>query len=297
MGFDPKRMLKIMRQYSHVARAIDPTYPTNVAISAISPVAGLIAGGITLYNGAGFGDAILASFLMSIAVLMTWVIGREIDPDNDYSAFVGVVITFLAMLWLSNPMIAIMSIAMLTVAPRFVNRIVGPPPLLTDSIMLLVLAAIIAYGTNWVLVLVVTLVFFLNATMINPVRRDYIFAGLTLVILVGRILIWGMETAGDVFSLPYIAIMVGIGIFYLLTVLANRHIDSVTDEFGYEVYQERVRAGMIVILAAGLIGALWNGDTGIVWLLPAWSAMLGVSIFRLPVTVRELLQFQQRRTQ
>jgi hypothetical protein len=88
---------------------------------------------------------------------------------------------------------------------------------------------------------------------------------------------------------------VAIGIFYIVTMIANRSVTVKTDIKAQPVDIKRIRAAMALGLVAVVILALWRGDTGVIAMLPMWCTLLGISIYRVPITVRELSTFNRAR--
>lgn len=84
---------EMLRTVSTVARPLDPTYPTNLAITFVTAVTAVTGGGYRWLIGETWLDAAVWGLLAGIAVFLTWAIGREIDPDHEWCAFVGVFIT------------------------------------------------------------------------------------------------------------------------------------------------------------------------------------------------------------
>lgn len=275
-----------------LGRIIHPKYKSNLILMIIVPLLGIIAGIYSLVTNNDLWIAIQAGFWMSAAATHSWALAREIDPDNDWSAFIAMALQVVVMFALNFPTYAIIGLVMMMLFLRLVNGIVGIKVSRNDAIKMLVLVLVVAFFDNWILGLVAACAFFLNATMSNSERSNLYFAGLAVIIVIVR----GIINLGQMGSMSttYLIIAVAIGIFYILTMLGNRSVSAKTDVKAKPVDIKRVRAAMALGLVAVIILALWRGDAGVLAMSPLWAAMLGISIYRIPITVRELTAFKAR---
>jgi hypothetical protein len=283
----------VMYEQTSIGRPIDPSYFPNLLILIVMPIVGIIAGLWSLFNGETLWQATQAGLWTGAVALLTWILAREIDIDHDYSAFVGVGLAVLAMLSFGSPPVGVFACFLLVPLTRIVSRIVGPEPKLTDSAQVIVLSLVVAYFANWIILLVAILALVVDALLINPLRRHLAFAGAVALIFVGRIVILDYDSLGTL-SAQYWGALIVISLLYGLTIITTRAMQQGCDLPDYTLDVKRVRAAMVIALAGAIIVALWNGDTGMILMLPLWAALLGAGLYNIPHIIRTLIATQQK---
>ena len=267
-----------MLQYTSLGRPLDPRhYATNLAILVFTLLGGVIAGVVHLLNNDSLADAVVAGLAVGAAVFVAWAISREIDPDNQFSAFLSSVIALGAALFLAPLQLLVLGGAM--VLCRVVNRTVGPPATFFDTVTVLVLTIIIIFTGQWMFGIVATVAFSLDALLNTPVRRHWIAAGLSLVAMFAYLVVNDAGTAGEL-TLPYLLVVAAITVLFIIVMLMNRNVRSKADMLDVLLNVRRVQAAMLVALLAALV-MLWHGDTGIEMMSPMWASLLGVALYRI----------------
>jgi hypothetical protein len=269
-----------------IGRPIDPHYPTNRAIALLSLLvvaAGTVgqrlwglawAGSLSWGIGAGF------------SVFFAWALGRELDPDHDLSAFVAAGLMLIALLIFDLP--SLLSLFWLLVALRIVNRTTGLPARIADSLLLLGLGGWLSWQGNWVFGLVTAVAFYLDGRLSAPLRRQWLFAGLALALIVLSLALYRRFHGGGGLSLPYLLSILGALPVFSLVNRACREVQAVCDVTGRPLNARRVRAAQYLALWTALQVAWYDGDPGVVSLLPLWAAMLGTGLYQLFLRGRRL---------
>lgn len=160
-------------RWTFLGRPLDWSYPTNRAVLILMPVAGLAAAVNTprfyaFLAGAG-------------AALGAWALARELVPDHPLEAFVPLFLQIPALVPIPEASILLLFATMLLV--RMVNRTVGLPARLPDSLAVSTMAAYAMYATQlpWI-GLAAAAAFLLDASLAPRLKRQWIFALLWLLI-------------------------------------------------------------------------------------------------------------------
>ena len=286
---------KQTNQVSHLGRDIDPNYRTNLIIMILTPLSAVVAFILALIGDLTLMQAASAAFFTAGMTFGSWAFAREIDPDHDWSAFVAVAFAWVAAYIYRAPVLGVFSLAMMLYVLRMTNRVIGLAPTIADSALILLTIIITAFFDNWVVAWIGVVAFLLDGLMVNPLRRHLGFAAVATVIVLLRLVILDLPATGSLNGLNVIGVIV-VTLAFFLTIVATRKVKSQTDANNQALDVRRIRAAMILTLAAALVSALWSGDTGVEWMLPLWCAMLGVAVYRLPVTIYEWRTYQQQRT-
>lgn len=260
---------------SSIGRPLDFAYPTNRVIVALTPLGALL--GLLLVDGSSL-RAIVAG---AGSVLLGWALAREWAPDHPLSAFGASALSFLSLMFWPEPSLAGGFTAL--VLTRIVNRTVGPPATLVDT---LVVAAATLYAA-WALaapalLLVAAVAWFLDRTLDPAGPRRHSFFG--VLSLVGG-------AVGVLAALPDrpAAVPLWLGIptigLFSLAALRLRSVRTRSDQTGEKLSVGRVRAamGLAVLFAASsyLPGGPDGSALGIVWAtLVALLPVLLLSAFR-----------------
>lgn len=272
-----------LKQLTGLARLIDPRYPTNLAILVVATAVGLIGFIVQLVAGRGLGPAFGWSVAVGFLTILSWAIGRELDPDHEMSAFVGVVL-FLASLFFYPIYAFVWPTLLVILALRIVNRTSGLAVTWLDSLLFAGLAGWLVGSTgHWEYGVVAILAFLLDAFLPQPSRRQLLFAG----VVAAMVLFWQWTTIVDGAAAPIVAVewMVAGGtavLFTALIILRSHHIRSLGDASKLPLLPQRVQAAQLLALVTGFL-FLWQGADK---LLALWAAMLGVSLYRLYIIIR-----------
>lgn len=264
---------------SAIVRPIDPSYPTNRAIAALTMA--VIVGGIVLQLIAGEELIQGASWGISagLAVFLAWALGRELDPDHDLSAFVAAGLALIGLLLFDLP--DLMALFWMLLFLRMVNRTTGLPARILDSLLILGLGSWLTWQSSWIYGLMTGLAFLLDSRLSSPHRRHLFFAGIAL--LATAILYsvsGGMPGEGKPSLLAILAVS-GMSVSFVPVILTSRRMRTVGDATGEPLNPGRVQAAQVVALLTGLQIALWDGDPGVVQLMPVWATVLGVALYKL----------------
>lgn len=270
---------------SSLGRPLDPAYKTNVAIMVLTLLAGVVLGGVSLFQSGDVLSAIGVGLLYGAIVFVAWVITREIDPDHDLSAFVSVALAFSAALLLMPDTIALWPMALIILITRILSRVVGIAATIIDSLVVIVVMGLAAYTGDVAVALVATLVFFLDALLENPQRRQWGFGILAVVAVIIVSLIFGQGVAFAELSTPYLLTIAVISLAFVLTVVATRHITTHSDFGDRPLALGRVRAAMLMSLAIGLAHAFTNGNGGVLSMIPLWASLAAVPLYRLMMRI------------
>jgi hypothetical protein len=282
------------QRQSALGRPLDPSYFTNRLILIISPIFGVLAGAYSLFTTGDLWQAVQAGFWMAASSFGAWAISREIDHDNDWSAFLAVAFSVIASFYYEFPVLAAFALGLCLLSSRMVSRIVGMPATLSESLVILVVAALALFFDIWLVALVALAAFMMDASLSNPIRHQWGFALAVVALLILRA-IMGIGEASSLSS-PYLIVLIILSISFALTIISTRKMRVGCDIPTYTLDVKRIRAAMSLGLLTALIVALWGGDAGMIATLPLWSVLAATVIYRLPVTIREFLGFQQRQS-
>jgi hypothetical protein len=212
----------------------------------------------------------------AVLVFGVWALARELAPDDDPAAFVSMAIglTTLSLLVPLSFLVFFTTLFLL----RTVNRTVGLPARITDSaaVTLLVITVIVLtrnppYG------LVAALAFGLDASLQNPLRRQWIFAVLCLAASGVSLVLLEIELSAPSFVNPGVAVLLAlVALAFLAMLLQTRVVTSSGDVTGVHLVVGRVRGGMLIAMLVAF-QSLFMGETGLAHTSIVWAAMAGVS--------------------
>jgi hypothetical protein len=262
-----------------LGRPIDPNYPTNRAIVALTVVVMVAAIVVRLLMGTAWLASARWGIGAGLAVFLAWALARELDPDHDLSAFVGAGLMLVGIFLFDLP--ALLMLFWLLVALRSVNRTSGLPVKMLDSLLLLGLGGWLAWQGQWVAGVMTAIAFLLDGRLSPRLGRQVLFAGLALVVTVIVSVFNGQVRMASGPSLPVVVAVVVMAGLYATVIVASREVKSVGDVTGERLSSRRVQAAQIIALATALAMAWWAGKSGAVALLPLWAAMLGAALYRL----------------
>jgi len=260
-----------------IGRPLDPDYPTNRAVLIIMPIAGIVAGSFAGFRGAGITDAAIAG-LVGIAVAVgSWALARELAPDDDAAAFVAMALAYVTYLAVGSPSILLLFTCLLVI--RVVNRTSGLPARMADSFIVAALTLGTMYATRSPLLgAVAALAFAFDATLGDPLRRQWVFGALCLA---GGILwaAWFGSGIGDLVTPTGVSawLVAASSVLYAVSYFRTRRVEAVGDVSGVTLATSRVRAGMFIALLVAA-QALTIGPTGTVDSSAVWATLAGVGI-------------------
>jgi hypothetical protein len=260
-----------------IGRPVDPRYRTNLVISIITVVVIVIGSIHQLTSGAGVLTGLGWGVVAGLSCFVTWAIGRELDPDYPYSAFVGVVLVMVGIFVYDLPGLLFSFWAILSM--RIVNRTCGPPATWLDSIGALGLTLFLVFRDFWLVGLAMTVSFLVDALLDPPNRRHFIFAGLSLMGTILMTVIPSVDPVGALGTGTWVVLGVG-GLLMLLVTTTSRKVEAVCDLNSEPLVSQRVQAAQILGLLVGILMVVVDGEAGLVASLPLWSAILGVGLFR-----------------
>ena len=271
-----------MERFTHLGRPLDLSYPTNVAIAALS-VATLVAVSLwqMLYLHKEFMAALLQGGQLAGVVFLTWALGREVDPDANHVAFLAIVPAIVLTVLVGTPDFSLLFLALLLL--RVVNRSIGRPAKLVDSLLVLGLASWLARSGAWYGLVSAAVAFLLDSVLVNPLPRHRWF-GLAAVGVV-----WSQASILG-FSQSWPGIVTGIvaagGIGLLLLLLFTPSLRSVGDLIAVPVNWKRLQAARIVVFLLPLF-AVWSKEMqGLAQMSPVLAVLAVAGCYRLIVWLK-----------
>jgi hypothetical protein len=266
-----------MNKLSSVARPIDPSYPTNRAIAALTIV--VMAGGtiFALLSGGGGVESVRQGIGAGLAVFLAWAVCRELDPDHDLSAFVSAGLALGGLFLWDLPHFG--ALLWLLLVLRVVNQTIGLPATVLDALAVLGFGGWLAVQGNWGYGVISALALFVDSRLSPRNRKQVFFAGLGIVVTVVAVIVAGELRWGEDSSLVAGLIGLGMAVLFVPVVLGARRLDSVGDATGEPLEPLRVRTGQGLALLAGVEAAFWGGEAGLLSLGPLWAAVLGASLY------------------
>ena len=268
--------MKILYRITSIARTLDPRYPTNLAVLLLLPAAAGVAGAMALMRGSGLTEIAQAAFFGAVAAVAGWAFARELAPDLERLAFLGLLLTFGAFLTVeSSSLLLLIAVQFLV---RIVNRSVGLPARVIDSVFVVALTVWSVWGGAFPgLGLVGALALGLDASMSERLRRQWFFAGVCLAATWFCLDRQGPSWTPETLPATAAGLLLIVTIAYGVTAWRTRKATSLADATGMPLSAARVRAGMAVGLLAGL-QALARGQAGLEAAALVWAVLASVPL-------------------
>ena len=265
-----------IERLSSITRSIDLNYPTNRIIVEITLLFLLGTAGFQLILGKAISSALYSGLIAGASVFLAWAFARELDPDNELSAFFAAFLGCAGFLFFPSPFLLALFLEILLI--RIVNRSTGLPSKTSDSIAILLLSGWISSQGNWIFGLFTALAFFLDSFLPEPNRQNRIFGVIAFIVsLIAFIRTPGKES---------ILLDAEVGLFILAAVLlfsphvlSSRKIKSRGDLTGIPLDSLRMQAAQLTAMLSAGLSAVLGGVTGAESLMPLWGAILGISLY------------------
>lgn len=254
------------------------SYTTNRLIMLVSATILVVVSGIGyFFREMDFFPALGYGFGMSIGVFLSWVIARELDPDHDYSAFIGAGLALPAMFIFHPP--DYIGLFWLILTLRIINRSTGLQARITDSLLISVLSTYLICKGGWIYGLFSIIAFLLDS-FLNPQFRDQLyFAVLNAVITVMIWIFSGIPTYNEALSIRVIIIAVSISLLFIPVIASSSNTISLSDITREKLNSTRVQAAQLFALTFALSLLFCEGDAGMRKLIVLWAVFPGLSIY------------------
>ena len=266
-----------IHRLSSIGRPIDPAFPTNKAIAALSLALLALGFLVALLGGSKPPAALVQGLVLAAGFFLAWAIAREVDPDHPASAFVAAALSLLPLWLLGRP--AFVDLFLVLLSLRIVNRTVGPPAKTGDTLLILAVAAFAAWNGHTAVAIMAFAAFLVDGLMDPPHRPHLAAAGAALALAgVSATRMGGVELSG-----PDVVAWVGLALAAPVLLLIRRSgaPRSTADLDARPLSGRRLRTAQL--LALGLVAAvlLTEGKAGLAAVSSVWAALAGTGLYQL----------------
>lgn len=259
-----------------LGRPIDLRYPTNRAIAVGSLL--VMFGAVILRRAAGgtWTESTLWGTQAGLSVFLAWALCRELDPDHNGSAFLAAGLCLGGLVLWGLPRLTV--VFWLIVVLRVVNRTMGVPAGVLDSLGMLGLGIWLSLQGNWGYGIITSVAFFLDSRLPDRAPGQLIFALLGIAATVAATIV-GEDSLWD--GGPHLGstlIALTVSILLLPVIRDARSLKAVGDQTGKRLEPHRVQAAQLIALIIGVETAFLGGIPALAALIPLWAAVLGASV-------------------
>ncbi len=267
-----------MNNIISLGRPLDPQYSTNRAIVILTVVIGLTGGTWQLFSGSGLVNSAVWAVQAAGGVFLAWALSRELDPDNDLSAFVSSGLAIASLFVISAP--SLLALFWCLWMLRILNRTTGLPATVLDGLILLGVGGWLGWQSNGVYLAMTGLVFILDGVLKPANRKLLALAGATAIVggvlaLAFQVPLGEIDPRG-VSTIPWLAIT----IVFIPVIGSTRQLESTCDFTNEPLNPTRLRVAQGMALLTAVLITLFTGSEGALSLLPLWMAFLGVAVYR-----------------
>jgi hypothetical protein len=269
-------------KFSALGRPMDYSDHTNVAIVVITFLT-LISSYLYLVILGGFvwNEAIWPTIGITFSVFFAWAISREINPDYSYSAFFGVAIIIIMIIY--NEYILqphYLTLLWVLLFERMLNRTVGYKAKLFDSALMVGITIWLSFTYSWIAGIIAAFVFWLDATLQIPQPRHRILTLLVLLIAIVAFII-NPVFLPNIFTGLELLVLITISVLFLAFIFMTKEVKSKADLTPLILNKQRLRFTQAFTLISLLLFSIVNGVETFYGLAALWSAMAGVFIHSL----------------
>ena len=266
------------QKFSSLGRPVDPHYPTNRAIAALTLT--IAAGGtlVGLLGGSAPPAALIRALAWSIGFFLAWAIAREVDPDHDSSAFVAAGLSLWPMWLYGLPGFAALVLSLLSL--RIVNRSVGPAAKTWDTLLILGLIAWVTWQGHAVVGALGAAALLADALLEPPHRVHLVAVGVAAVLL----LIVGPAAEGPAPAQqwgPFSWLALVALAPCLLLIRRSSAPSSLSDRTARPLRGPRLRTAQLLALATVVAMVGTEGEAGLGVISSLWAAMAGTGLYAL----------------
>jgi len=263
-------------RFTSLARRVDPRYPTNLAIVLLALSAGALALLYQLFLGANLVAGFSYAFNAAATTFLGWALAREIDPDREYSAFLAAGLGLLGFFLYGPPGLLVLLLVLVSI--RAINRIIGPPATILDSLLLIGLGFILTLQYGMLPGFLAAGALFLDGFLPAPNRRNLLFGVLMVVFLVAYGIVEGFSIKLTGFEPAAFLILAMVTGLFIPVIFSYRRVRTACDLPGASLIPLRLQAGMVFALLTGWLAWLLGA-----WqiLHPVWMAIAAVAVYYL----------------
>lgn len=264
---------------THLGRPLEPRYPTNRATMILMGIALLGGAAQTLLLGGGVRDALAAGPLAMLTVFFSWALGRELTPDDNAAAFIGVALSAIAWVVLGRPDVLLLATAV--GFTRLTARTVGEPCMTHDTILVVVLGTVLTLWLGKTAIGIgAALALALDAVLPAPRRFHLPLALVPLAAVAVDIARHGLERHPLGSWRWAFGALTAVTMALIVTYPKPR---STCDMRNQPLAQRRLQAGVFVTGVVALWSTLIEPPAASA---PLWAALAGVALGRLAAVVR-----------
>jgi len=229
---------------SGITRGFDLSYPSNRFILTVTPVAGIVAGVVTLLVGDGWGTAVRNGFGAGGLAFIAWALTRELHPDRVALATVAAIVAPFALLVGPPDLLAAATVMLVA---RVLAGTTGRAIHCFDVALIAAVAAPVAWRPTGPGVLTASAVALAAVIPLQDRRRSRLAAAGTVLAGLAGYAWWRVD-----FEFSPDGWMFAVVVLAALAVLGPRHVAAGTDRPGGTVSPRRVQAarGFALIAAA-----------------------------------------------
>ncbi len=269
--------------FTSLARVVDPRYPTNLAILILSTVIGGAQFVFKIYQGTDPFDSIAAALPLALTVFLTWALGREVDPEHELAAFVGLVLVIPGYLLVAAPDLVVVFTTLLLL--RLLIRTTGLIPKFLDSLTISGLGIWLVFRGEWIFGFLTAAIFFLDTRLPNPKNQNLYFSGIVFILtILSLIFLKPAVSKAEIFSAE-LFFVIGVILLFIPLIVHSRNTQVICDFPGEEINPVRLQTGQIFAITSATLVWLFQGRNGIFDLLPVWSSIIALSIAYLATTL------------
>lgn len=273
-------------KFSSLARPLDPKrYKSNLAVIVIVLLTVVAYSFFHDQDGINLGDRLLVAIAVAFNLFITWALAREVDPDETYAGFLGMAFALAAYILNFHETTHFLLLLLLLMLFRIVNRTTGLPAKWLDTVSIVILAVYLSFTTDWIVGLIAGLALWIDFKGPEPLIRH---GWAAIVVFVAAMISLVLDPMPTGFNTNNIWLVIGSLVLFVPYVITTVPVISFADATGEKLSNKRVQLTQILALFTLVIFIFWQGIPGFLVLMPLWTTMLAVCIFRVIRLVKDM---------
>ncbi|WP_342306151.1 hypothetical protein [Methanolobus sp. ZRKC5] len=266
-----------INKITNIGRPLNLNYLTNKLIAIIA----LLTFAAIVLASAIHGDtnhvSLITGIRTGLLIFLLWAISRELDPDNNWSAFVTVFLALAVIIFSEIP--PLLSFVWLVILLRTINHSTGMPAGIMDSLLVAVVGIILAYHTSFIYGILTAAGLILDSRLKDPAKH-HLAAGIILLVTSIVILI---EKNAVVFTYPLENMLIfvfGTALF-LPVIMGPTKLESVGDRTGKTLEAARFKLARIMTIVLFFAMAIMPGEINAQLVTFMFCIFAGIGIYRI----------------